>query len=124
MNETIMRGFSMKRPVLCAMALAALSPLLPATAFAQVERPKVSIGAAAATVSYVAPYLAVSKGFFKEEGIDVTIANFQGGAKALQAMMGGSVDAVIGAYGHTITMASKGQKVRYFASFLRCPGYV
>ena len=114
----------MKRPVLFAMALATLTPLLSSAAFAQVEHPKMSIGAAAATVSYVAPYLAVAKGFFKEEGVDVTIANFQGGSKALQAMMGGSVDVVIGAYGHTLTMASKGQKIRYFASFLRCPGYV
>lgn len=114
----------MKRPVLFAMTLATLTPLLSSAAFAQVEHPKMSIGAAAATVSYVAPYLAVAKGFFKEEGVDVTIANFQGGSKALQAMMGGSVDVVIGAYGHTLTMASKGQKIRYFASFLRCPGYV
>jgi NitT/TauT family transport system substrate-binding protein len=117
----------MKRPVLLALSLA----LLPSAAFAQapvehpkIEHPKIELGAAAATVSYVVPYIAMAKGYFKDEGVDVNSANFQSGVKALQAMLGGSVDAVVGSYSHTLTMASKGQKIRYFVSFLRCPGYV
>jgi NitT/TauT family transport system substrate-binding protein len=112
----------MKRPILLVLALA----LLPSATMAQtaVEHPKIELGAAAATVSYVVPYIAMAKGYFKDEGLDVNAANFQSGVKALQAMLGGSVDAVVGSYSHTLTMASKGQKVRYFVSFLRCPGYV
>jgi NitT/TauT family transport system substrate-binding protein len=100
--------------------------LLPPGANAQsvIEHPKIQLGAAAATVSYVAPYIAIEKGYFKDEGLDVSIANFQSGVKALQAMMGGSVDVVVGSYGHTLTLAAKGQKIQYFVSFLRCPGYV
>jgi NitT/TauT family transport system substrate-binding protein len=104
------------------VALAACSR----TAMAQsaVERPNIELGAAAATVSYVAPYIAAAKGYFRDEGVNVTLTNFQSGVKAAQAMMGGSVDAVVGSYSHTITLASKGQNIRYFVSFLRCPGYV
>jgi NitT/TauT family transport system substrate-binding protein len=39
------------------------------------------------------------------------IVDFPGGAKALQAMMGGSADIVSGAYEHTINMHAKGQPI-------------
>jgi NitT/TauT family transport system substrate-binding protein len=87
------------------------------------EHPKIHIAAAAAAVSYVAPFVALSKGYFKDEGLDVSIANFQSGVKALNAVIGGSSDIGLGSYGHMITMASKGQKLKTFVSFLRCPGY-
>lgn len=99
--------------------------VMPSIAFAQQtpERPSIHLGAAAAVVSYVAPYIAQAQGYFKDEGLDVSIANFQSGVKTMQAVLGGSADAGIGSYGHTITMAAKGQKVRAFVSYLRCPGY-
>src|SRR5215475_13080588 len=89
-----------KAAILLIAALAAC----PRTAAAQsvVERPNIELGAAAATVSYVAPYIAAAKGYFKDEGVNVTLTNFQSGVKAAQAMMGGSVDAVVGSYSHTI----------------------
>jgi NitT/TauT family transport system substrate-binding protein len=111
-----------KAAILLVVALAAC----PETVAAQsaVEHPDIQLGAAAATVSYIAPYLAAAKGYFREEGVNVTLTNFQSGVKAAQAMMGGSVDAVVGSYSHTITLGAKGQHIRYFVSFLRCPGYV
>ncbi|MGE0525046.1 MAG: ABC transporter substrate-binding protein, partial [Variibacter sp.] len=50
-------------------------------------------------------------GYFKDEGLDVQISDFQGGAKSLQAMIGGSADVVAGAYDHTIQMAAKKQPI-------------
>lgn len=84
----------------------------------------IQLGAAAASVSYIAPYIAVSKGYFRDAGLDVEVANFQGGAKAMEAMLGGSVDGVIGSYSYTILMAAKGRQVQAFANFLRCPAFV
>ena len=44
-------------------------------------------------------------------GLDVTITDFGGGAKSLQALIGGSADVVTGAYEHTIRMQAKGQPI-------------
>ena len=107
------------------IGLAATLALGCATAAAGQPAPThIQLGAAAATVSYIAPYIAVSKGYFREAGLDVDIANFQGGAKAMEAMLGGSVDGVIGSYSYTILMAAKHRQVKAFASFLRCPAFV
>jgi NitT/TauT family transport system substrate-binding protein len=84
----------------------------------------VQIGAAAASASYIAPYVAISKGYFRDAGLDVSVANFQGGAKAIEALMGGSVDAVSGSYSYSILLAAKHRKVKAFVNFLRCPAFV
>ena len=56
-----------------------------------------------------------SAGLFQDEGLDVSIADFAGGSKALQAVVGGSADVVSGAFEHTLAMQSKGQFYRAFA---------
>ena len=67
--------------------------------------------------------LGVKLGSFKEEGLDVTVENFQaGGSKALQALIGGSVDGTIGFYDHTIQMQAKGQPILAVAQYGRYPG--
>ncbi|WP_158747777.1 ABC transporter substrate-binding protein [Acidisphaera sp. L21] len=101
-------------------AMAALAAL-PASAAGLTT---VQIASASASVSYISPYIALAKGYYKDAGLDVSIANFQSGSKAVEAMMGGSVDAIAGAYSNGILMAAKGQKVETFVNFLRCPGYV
>ncbi|HWI13153.1 MAG TPA: ABC transporter substrate-binding protein, partial [Burkholderiales bacterium] len=60
---------------------------------------------------YLPLTIAERKGYFKEEGLDAQIVDFPGGAKALQAMVGGSADVVSGAYEHTINMQAKGQPI-------------
>ena len=39
---------------------------------------------------YLSLTIAETKGYFKDAGLDVEINDFQGGAKSLQALMGGS----------------------------------
>jgi ABC-type nitrate/sulfonate/bicarbonate transport system substrate-binding protein len=46
------------------------------------------------------------------------------GAKSLQALIGGSVDVVTGAYEHTIRMQAKGQDVRALVELGRFPAIV
>ena len=43
-------------------------------------------------------------GYFRDAGLEVEISDSPGGARALQALIGGSADVVTGAYDHTIQM--------------------
>ncbi len=100
---------------------ASLSPAVAGTP----EKPKLEIGVGGKPLLYYLPLtLADRLGYFKAEGLDVTINDFGGGAKALQALVGGSVDAVTGAYEHTIRMQQKGQKITATIELGRFPGIV
>ena len=68
--------------------------------------------------------LAQDLGYYREESLDVTIQDFPGGSKSLEALLGGSTDVVCGFYDHTIQMAAQGKDVRAFISVLRYPGLV
>lgn len=108
------------------IALAALTALGLATAAqAAPEKAKLELGVGGKALLYYLPLtIAEQKGYFKAEGLDVTINDFGGGAKSLQALVGGSVDAVTGAYEHTIRMQEKGQDIRAVIELGRFPGIV
>jgi NitT/TauT family transport system substrate-binding protein len=63
-------------------------------------------------------------GYFKEAGLDIEISDFPGGARALQALMGGSADVVAGAFDHTIQMQAKGQRIVGVVEIGQFPGFV
>jgi len=67
-----------------------------------------------ATLYYLPLTLTERLGYFRDEGLEVEINDFQGGGKALQALIGGSADVVSGAFEHTITMQTLAQKVQAF----------
>lgn len=82
---------------------------------ANLEKTKVSIGVGGKTLLYYLPLtIAEQLGYFKDEGLQVEISDFAGGAKSLQALVGGSVDVVSGAYEHTISMRAKKQDITAF----------
>ncbi len=103
----------MKRLVQAIGALA-LGVMLAATSWAQApEKKKITIAVGGKSLFYYLPLsVAERKGYFKDEGLEVEIPDFAGGAKALQAMVGGSADMVSGAYEHTINMAAKKQPIK------------
>ncbi|APV49206.1 ABC transporter substrate-binding protein [Betaproteobacteria bacterium GR16-43] len=88
--------------------------LLAASAFAQApEKKKITIAVGGKNLFYYLPLtVAERKGYFKDEGLEVEIPDFAGGAKALQALVGGSADMVSGAYEHTINMVAKKQPIK------------
>jgi NitT/TauT family transport system substrate-binding protein len=94
--------------------------------FAQtVEKQKVSIAVGGKNLFYYLPLtIAEQLGYFKDEGLQVEISDFAGGAKALQALIGGSADVVSGAYEHTINMQAKGQPITAFVLQGRAPQIV
>jgi NitT/TauT family transport system substrate-binding protein len=101
-----------RRTVFAAALVACLSVAAPALHAQALEKAKVTVGVGGKTLFYYLPLsIAEQKGYFKAEGLDVEILDFPGGARALQALLGGSVDIVSGAYEHTITQQSKGQNI-------------
>ena len=92
------------------------SALLPLQAWSQaIEKPKVTIAVGGKNLFYYLPLtIAEQLGYFKEAGLDVTIVDFAGGSRALQAVVGGSADVVSGAFEHTLNMQLKGQPMRAF----------
>jgi NitT/TauT family transport system substrate-binding protein len=100
--------------------------LFPALLSAQaLEKKKVTIAVGGKNLLYYLPLtVAEQKGFFKDEGLDVEIVDFAGGARALQAVVGGSADVVSGAFEHNINMQAKGQPMRAFVLQGRAPQIV
>jgi NitT/TauT family transport system substrate-binding protein len=102
--------------------------LIAAPAFVRaqsVEKPKLTLAVGGKNLLYYLPLtIAESLGYFKAEGLDLTIADFAGGSRALQAMIGGSADVVSGAFEHTINMQVKGQHLRAFVLQGRAPQIV
>jgi NitT/TauT family transport system substrate-binding protein len=98
----------------------------PALSFAQApEKAKLTIAVGGKNLLYYLPLtIAESLGHFKAEGLDVTIVDFAGGSRALQAVIGGSADVVSGAFEHTLNMQAKGQRLRAFVLQGRAPQIV
>ena len=89
------------------------------------EKQKISLAVGGKNLLYYLPLsIADSLGYFKAEGLDVTINDFAGGAQSLRALVGGSVDVVSGAFEHTVNMQAKGQRLRAFVLQGRAPQIV
>src|SRR5687768_7432534 len=108
-----------------ALGALALSLAIAAPAAQAQEKKDVTLAVGGKGLLYYLPLtLAERLGYFKEQGLNVEINDFGGGAKSLQALVGGSVDVVAGAYEHTIRMQAKGQDVRALCELGRFPAIV
>jgi NitT/TauT family transport system substrate-binding protein len=108
------------RGVIALLALV-LSIAGPTSALAQ----KVRLAVGGQNALYYLPLTVTDRlGYFKDEGLDVEISDLAGGAKALQALIGGSADVVTGAFDHTIQMQAKGQTITAVVQLGRFPGFV
>ena len=105
-----------RRTILAAAPMLVAAPYVVRAQGSKPEKTKVvlAVGGKSA-LYYLSLTVAETKGFFKDAGLDVEINDFQGGAKSLQALMGGSADVVAGAYEHTIRMQQRGQPIVGFA---------
>jgi NitT/TauT family transport system substrate-binding protein len=114
------------RPLLAAGFAGALAFGFAAPASAQApEKPSLTLGVGGKALLYYLPLtLAERLGYFKEQGLEVTVTDFGGGAKSLQSLIGGSADVVTGAYEHTIRMQVKGQPIVAVTELGRFPGIV
>jgi len=74
-----------------------------------------------ASLYYLPLTVAEQLGYFKDEGLDLKISDFAGGAQSLRAVVGGSADVVAGAYEHTINMQAQKQALIAFVQMGRLP---
>jgi NitT/TauT family transport system substrate-binding protein len=106
------------------LTVALLAAALPLGALGQgkPEKSKVSIAVGGKAAFYYLPLtIAERLGYFKDEGLDVEISDFDGGSKALQAVVGGSADVVSGAWENTIDQQPKGLQLQGFVLQGRYP---
>lgn len=101
-------------------AAAAVAVCSAPTVFAANKSVKIAVGGKA-LYYYLPISIAESLGYFKDEGLDVEIIDFQGGSRSLQAVVGGSADVVSGAFEHTLAMQVRGQAMQAFVLQGRAP---
>lgn len=66
-----------------------------------------SVGGAS-LLTYLPLTLAQRLNYFRDEGVDVQVNDFAGGAKSVEALVGGSVDMMCAAFEHTELLQPKG----------------
>src|SRR5260370_31887040 len=112
------------RPIKLALGTLALALSIAGAAHGQTpEKKQLTLGVGGKATLYYLPLTICERlGYFKEQGLEVAINDFRGGAQSLQALVGGSVDVVTGAYEHTIRMQAKGQDITSVIELGRFPG--
>ncbi len=108
-----------RRQLLTAAAASAAVFSAPSV-FAAGKSVKIAVGGKA-LYYYLPISIAERLGYFKDEGLDVEIIDFQGGSRSLQAVVGGSADVVSGAFEHTLAMQARGQAMQAFVLQGRAP---
>lgn len=124
-DPTVRRRFD-RREFLAASAAGSAALSFPALVRAQsIEKKGVKIAVGGKNLLYYLPLtIAEQLKYFQAEGLEVEIIDFAGGARALQAVVGGSADVVSGAFEHTLNMQAKGQPMRAFVLQGRAPQIV
>ena len=115
------------RPLAAACVALALFAVVPhARAAEAVEKPSLTIAVAgsATDIDKLAYGIALQRRYFRDAGIAVENLDLLSGSRALQALVGGSVDVVEGSYEHTLRMQALGVKLTCMAVFARYPGIV
>jgi len=114
-----MRGFWMAAGLVAGLAVA-----FPGAHAQKPETTKVRLAVGGKSSLYYLPLTVTERlGYFKEAGLDVEISDFAGGAKSLQALIGGSADVVTGSFDHTIQMQAKNQSITALVQLGRFPGF-
>ena len=115
----------MKRRHLVCSVLSSVVGLPLAVRAQTLDKSKLTLAVGGKNLLYYLPLtIAEQRGYFKAEGLDLTIVDFAGGSQALRAVVGGSADVVSGAFEHTVNMQEKGQRLRAFVLQGRAPQIV
>jgi NitT/TauT family transport system substrate-binding protein len=115
----------MKRIVLAAAGALVLSgPALAQTPKLEKTRIALSVGGSISQMNKVAYFVALSRKYFQQEGLDVESTAFASGTAALQNLIGGNADVVEGAFEHTLRMQTKGIDLTCLAAYGRYAGNV
>ncbi|SHN19788.1 ABC transporter substrate-binding protein [Actinacidiphila paucisporea] len=75
-------------------------------------------------VIYMPAMLSQRLGYFKAEGLDVTLLSEPAGVDATTALVAGQVQGAVGFYDHTLDLQTKGKHVESVVQFSQAPGEV
>ena len=115
----------MRAPIALAATLLLLNGACVARAQEKPETVNVRLAVGGKPALFYLPLTVTERlGLFREQGVQVEISDFPGGARALQALVGGSADLVTGSFDHTIQMQAKSQPVVAVIQLGEFPGYV
>jgi NitT/TauT family transport system substrate-binding protein len=90
---------------------------------ANTTQPRVSIMVGGLEKIIYIPYMLAEKlGYYKEEGLTVTLVEESAGQDAETALLAGQVDGAGGFYDHTIDLQSKGKNVEAVVTMADVPG--
>ena len=92
------------------LVLLLASTLFGASSFAQT---KIRIGLIGTNESQLPIWIALDKGYFKTENLDVETVPFRGGGIAVQAFIGGSIDLAAFATDHVLRLNNRGIDARF-----------
>lgn len=88
------------------------------------ETPSIRVAVGGKAFLQYAPLtIAERLGYFKDAGVTVEIIDVTGGARALEALVGGSAEVTAGAFDHTIQMQAKNQEIVGIVLFGRHPSF-
>ncbi|MGE3775392.1 MAG: ABC transporter substrate-binding protein, partial [Gammaproteobacteria bacterium] len=111
------------RRALAALTLGLAAVIASAAGAVEDAEPIVAVGGQG-LYYYLPLAIAAERGYFEDAGLDVEIADFPGGAKSLQAVVGGSAAFAAGAFEHVLNMQAKGQALVAVVLMARYPGMV
>jgi NitT/TauT family transport system substrate-binding protein len=108
-------GIRLNGLLCCALAGVLGATGASAAPLAPIEKPSVKIAVGSKVGLFFLPTMVAEHlGYYKDEGLDVEIVDLGSGGKALQALVGGSVDVTSGAYDHTLQLAAKNIPLQAF----------
>jgi NitT/TauT family transport system substrate-binding protein len=106
------------------LLVSALSGFVAEQARAQVAPEKISISyPSVSSTGGVVPWIAKERGFFANNGVDAELI-YTSGALSIQALIGGSVDLVLGSIFDPLSAIAGGADVVVIGSFNNSPPYV
>ena len=82
----------MKRVILLLSVLLSLSLILAGCSKSEGELTKVRLSEVTHSIFYAPQYVALTQGFFEEEGLEIELINSQGADKVMTAVLSGQVD--------------------------------
>jgi NitT/TauT family transport system substrate-binding protein len=89
----------------------------------QTNKVHLAVSGSPANVAFLPHFLAQELGFYQEEAVEVQSDPIPGG-KAMESLLGGSTDVVLGYYDHSIRVTAQGRAVKSFILITHYPGNV
>src|SRR5258706_9460187 len=122
------RNLPMKKTrifVMLVVVCALISATVLTGTIVKAQNPKVTIMVGGVEKQiYLPAKLTEQLGFFKDEGLDVTVLSEPSGVDAATEMLAGQVDAVVGFYDHTIDLQGLGKNTESVVQLNGLPGEV